>query len=103
MPSPIYRLFRAVILERRQIVCIYRDRYHELCPHVLGYKAGQEMALTFQIAGQSTSGLPLGGEWRCPALAQVRNARIRNDPWCTGRHHGRPQACVDIVDLDANR
>ncbi len=103
MPSAVYRLFRTAILQRKQIVCVYRDRYREVCPHVLGYKDGQEQALTFQFAGQSASGLPPGGEWRCLVLAQVRSARIRNGPWRTGRNHRKAQTCVDIVDLDVNR
>jgi hypothetical protein len=103
MPSATYRLFRQAMLQRQQIVCMYLNRHRELCPHVLGYKDGQEKALTFQFAGQSTSGLPPDGEWRCLVLAQVRNARMRSGPWHTGRRHSMRQACVDIVDLDVNR
>jgi hypothetical protein len=103
MPSAIYQIFRTAILERRQIVCLYGDYHREICPHVLGYKDGQEMALTFQFGGESKSGLPPGGEWRCLALAEVSDARMRDGPWYTGRLHGRPQTCVDIVQLDVNR
>ena len=70
---------------------------------MLGYKVGEEMALTFQFGGNSKSGLPPGGEWRCFALADVHNARLREGPWRTGKQHGNPQVCVDIVDLDVNR
>lgn len=102
MPSPTYRLFRKAILDRKQITCTYQNRYRELCPHVLGYKDGREKALTFQFGGQSISGLPPKGEWRCLSLAQVHNARIRDGAWHTGHRHTRTQACVQIVDVDVN-
>jgi hypothetical protein len=102
MPSRNYQLFRKAILGRKQITCIYQGFYRELCPHVLGYKRGEEMALTFQFAGQSASGLPSKGEWRCLVLAQVHNAQIRNGPWHAGRRHTVTQACVDTVDIDVN-
>jgi hypothetical protein len=102
MPSRTYGLFRTAILGRKQITCTYRACYRELCPHVLGYKDGQEKALTFQFAGQSTSGLPPKGEWRCLSLAQVHDARIRDGAWHTGHRHTKTQACVEIVDVDVN-
>ncbi len=103
MPSATYRLFRAAILERKQIVCVYDGCRREVCPHVLGHTGREEMALTFQFGGESKSGLPPGGEWRCFALADVRNASLREGPWRTGRQHGQPQVCVAVVDLDVNR
>jgi predicted DNA-binding transcriptional regulator YafY len=103
MPSAIYQIFRTAIRERKQITCAYNGCRREVCPHVLGFKDGQEMALTFQFAGDSNSGLPPGGEWRCLALAQVSDARMRDGPWHTGCSHRTTQVCVDIVDLDVNR
>lgn len=98
MPSATFRLFQNAILGRKQITCTYQGLYRELCPHILGHKAGEETALTYQFAGKSGSGLPPGGEWRCLFLAQVRNARLRDGPWHS-RHHAEPQTCVEIVDL----
>jgi hypothetical protein len=102
MTSATYQLFRRAILRRQQIVCTYQDHHRELCPHVLGHAAGREMALTYQFGGQSSSGLPAGGEWRCLDLAQVKNARLRDGPWHTGRRHTTTQTCVEIVDVDVN-
>lgn len=99
MPSPTYRLFRAAITGRRQITCHYQGLYREICPHILGHKHGHETALTFQFAGQSASGLPPGGEWRCLFLAQVQNVRLRDGQWHS-RHHTEPQSCVDIIDVE---
>jgi hypothetical protein len=102
MASATYQLFRRAILRRQQITCTYQGCYRELCPHVLGHTAGHEMALTYQFGGQSNSGLPPEGEWRCLDLTQVQQARPRDGPWHTGHRHSLKQTCVDIVDLDAN-
>src|SRR5215467_16103096 len=102
MPSETYRLFHAAIVGRKQITCIYRDRYREICPHILGHTMDDEKALTYQFAGESKSGLPAGGEWRCLFLADVRDARIRDGAWFTGSSHESTQGCVQHVDIDVN-
>ena len=99
MPSPTYRLLRDAIIGRKQITCYYQGLYRELCPHILGHKHGQETALTYQFAGQSASGLPARGEWRCLFLAQLQNARLRDGPWHS-RHHTEQQTCVDVIDVE---
>jgi hypothetical protein len=98
--SQVYEIFKQAILNKQQIVCIYQNRPREICPHTLGMKAGQEKVLTFQFGGQSSSGLPPGGEWRCLFLAQVQNAQIRDGTWHTGPNHSRPQTCVDDIDVE---
>jgi len=88
---------------RKQISCVYDGYRRELCPHILGHnKQGREVALTYQFAGQSSSGLPPGGEWRFLQLSKVSNVRLRDGPWHGGDGHTRPHVCVDIVDLDVN-
>ena len=103
MPGQTYLLFRAAILGRKQVTCLYRGKHRELCPHVLGTKSGQERALAYQFAGESNSSLPPGGAWRCLRLHEVRKARARDVDWHTGVRHTTTQPCVDIVDVDANR
>jgi hypothetical protein len=103
MPSATYRLFYAAISRRQQITCSYKGYVRELCPHILGHTRGQEVALTYQFAGTSGSGLPSGGEWRCLFLADVRNARRRAGPWHTGNRHRSTQLCVEEVEIDVNR
>ena len=101
MPSPVYRLFRDAIIGRQQITCYYQGLYRELFPHVLGHKRGQETALTYQFAGQSASGLPPDGEWRCLLLAQVQNAQCRDGTWHS-RPHTQPQTCIDIINVQVD-
>jgi hypothetical protein len=65
MPSPNYLLFREAILGEKQVTCRYQGLYRELCPVIIGHMRGQERLLAYQFGGQSKSGLPRGGEWKC--------------------------------------
>jgi hypothetical protein len=102
MPSATYQLFEQAMRERSQIACMYGGHRRELCPIVLGHSGGEEKALTFQIGGSSSSGLPPQGEWRCLFLAKVSFARLHDGPWRSGESHAQPQGCVESVDLDVN-
>lgn len=102
MPSSVYQTFRKAILERKQIVCTYQGKHRELCPHCLGTKGNEEKSLAFQFGGESSKGLPPGGEWRCLFLAQVENARIQDGAWHTGQRHTTKQTCVDEVDVEVD-
>ena len=102
MPSSTYALFAQAMAERKQILCRYDGHRRELCPVVLGHSKGQEVALVYQFAGASRSGLPPGGEWKCFHLSKTSEVALRDGPWHTGTSHRRAQACVEIVDLDVN-
>jgi hypothetical protein len=102
MPSQTYALFADAIRRRKQILCMYDGYARALCPIVLGHSGGEEKALTFQFAGDSRSGLPRGGEWRCLVLSKITQAELRDGPWVAGKKHTQPQGCVQEVDLDAN-
>jgi hypothetical protein len=102
MPSRTYELFAQAIRGRKQILCLYGGHARQLCPIILGHSQGQEKALTFQFAGQSSSRLPRDGEWRCLFLAKVSDVELRDGPWHAGDSHRQPQGCVEIVDLDVN-
>jgi hypothetical protein len=100
MTSGTYQLFRQAILNKQQITCTYKGYQRELCPHTLGTTSGHEQALSFQFAGQSSSGLPPDGEWRCMKLAEVENVSVKNGEWHTAPNHSRPQSCVKEVDVE---
>ena len=102
MPSPNYILFEKAMRTRKQIVCTYGGYVREICPIILGHSQGEEKALTFQFGGQSKSGLPPGGEWRCLWLSKVNDVELRDGPWVSGASHRQPQGCVEVVDLDVN-
>jgi hypothetical protein len=102
MSSQAYELFAEALIERRQISCLYDGYRRELCPVILGHTQGQEAALVYQFAGESKSGLPPGGQWKCLRLAKVSQVRLKDGAWFTGDSHQRAQVCVEIVDLDVN-
>lgn len=102
MASSIYKAFAEAMAGRKQILCNYSGYPRELCCIILGHSKGDEKALTFQFGGQSSSGLPPGGEWRCLWLAKVSGVRLRDGPWHAGAQHAAPQGCVEEVDLDVN-
>ena len=99
----VYELIRNATLARRQVVATYRGCRRELCPHVLGTKHGHRRALFFQFGGESSSGLPPGGEWRCIPIDGLEDVVVRDGPWHTGTSHGRPETCVDWIDVEAPR
>jgi hypothetical protein len=100
--SANYDLFEQAMRRRKQVVCMYNGHPRELCPIILGHSQGQEKALTYQVGGKSSSGLPPAGEWRCLFLSKVSNAQLRDGPWLVGSSHTQPQGCVQVVDLDVN-
>jgi Fic family protein len=102
MSSQTYRLFEQAMRLRKQITCTYDGHHREICSIILGHSDGAEKALTYQFAGQSKSGLPPGGAWRCLFLANVSNVHLRDGAWIAGDNHTQPQGCVDDVDLDVN-
>ena len=102
MSSQAYDLFATALIERQQVSCLYDGYRRELCPIILGHTRGEEAALVYQFAGGSKTGLPPGGQWKCLRLAKVSDARLRDGPWFAGASHRRPQACVEVVDLDVN-
>jgi hypothetical protein len=102
MPSRAYQLFRQAILEEKQVTCVYKNHRRELCPHIVGHAGGAEKVLAFQFAGETSTHLPRGGEWRCLYLAEVRDVRLRDGPWHAGKGHRTTQTCVEDIDLDIN-
>ncbi|MBV9016714.1 MAG: nucleotidyltransferase substrate binding protein [Alphaproteobacteria bacterium] len=101
-PSQAYQFFGRAIIEKKQIVCMYDGYRRELCPIMLGHSQGEEKSLTYQFGGESRSGLPRDGEWRCLFLSNVSDVQLRSGRWHTGDNHTRPSRCVEIVDLDVD-
>lgn len=102
MASRVYKLFARAMANRKQILCVYNGYARELCPVILGHSKGEEKALTYQFGGDSKTGLPREGEWRCLWLSKVDKVELRDGPWYSGGRHDQPQGCVEVVDLDVN-
>jgi uncharacterized protein YutE (UPF0331/DUF86 family) len=102
MTTETYRVFEQAMAERKQILCEYDGYRRELCPIILGHSRGEEKALAYQFAGDSRSGLPPGGEWKCLWLFKVTDVQLRGGAWHAGSGHSQKQTCVEVVDLDVN-
>jgi len=100
--SQTYALFERAMKLRKPLFCMYGGYPREICPIILGHSQAQEKALTYQFGGESRSGLPRGGEWRCLWLSKASDVELRDGPWIAGSSHSQPQGCVEVVDLDVN-
>jgi hypothetical protein len=98
--TPTYALLRQAILDRKQVTCFYDGRRRECCPHAIGTKHGKTRVLMFQFGGESNSGLPAAGQWRCMDIAGMAQIAVRDGEWHTATSHLRPQTCIDHVDVD---
>ena len=96
----LLQLFRSAIAERKQVVCVYKGYYREVCPHVLGRKGGLPYVLVYQFGGRSSTGLPPGGEWWWLDIWEVQDVRLRDGPWHTGQSHKQPESRVDRVAIE---
>lgn len=84
------------------MTCSYQGYYRELCPVIIGHTRGRERLLAFQFGGESKSGLPRAGAWKCLDLALVKDPTTRDGPWHEGSGHSKQQTCVEDVDFDIN-
>jgi hypothetical protein len=96
-----YPLIRQAILGRHQVHAVFRGRYRELCPYVLGTKNGRAQALFFQFGGESGRGLRPGGDWRCLPVDELTEVAVREGPWHGEDRYNPSQSCVDEVDVEA--
>jgi hypothetical protein len=95
-----YHLIRQAIIDQNQVTCSYQGLYRECCPHCIGTKRGRLHVLMFQFAGQSSRGLPPGGNWRCMDIDDLTQVTVQSGPWHTDPRHSRPQTCIDVVDIE---
>jgi len=98
-----YDLIRQAIQRKQQVLATYDGHRREMCPHVLGTKAGRAQALFYQFGGTSSSGLePVGSpsNWRCIELSKLAEVSVRDGDWYTAPNHSRPQTCVDIINVE---
>jgi hypothetical protein len=98
--SDTYSTIRQAIEDQKQVVATYRGLVREVCPHAIGTKGGREQAIVFQFAGESSQGLPDGGEWRCLAIDGLSDVSVRSGEWHTGTNHSQPNTCIDEVDVE---
>ncbi len=89
--------------ERRQVACVYQGRPRALQPVVLGWSAGREKLLAYQVGGASSRPLTTPEtRWRCLFLDAIEAPTLR-DGWAEiDASHQSGQSCLTDVDLDIN-
>ena len=89
------------IRNKKQVTAYYDDHYREMCPHVIGYKSDKLQALFYQFGGESSSGLPPEGQWRCMEVDGLSQVDVvdGDGEWYTGESHTRLQTCVDLDQI----
>jgi hypothetical protein len=98
----VYDEVRQAILDKQQVIATYHGYLREMCPHVIGTKKGRPHALFFQFGGESSKGLPPGGEWRCLDVDDLTLLETRPGEWHSGSRHSQPQSCVDEIDVEVD-
>jgi hypothetical protein len=98
----LYDLMAGAILTRKQVLCTYHGAPHEVCPIMLGRKGGAACVLTWQFAGTDERGELVRGSWKCLALDDLSDVRLRDGPFYAGDGDRRPRAWLDDVDVDMN-
>lgn len=105
MSTPNYMIIRNAILNKQQVVAIYKEHVREMCPHTIGLKNGREKALFYQFGGTSSSGQIIPGSpknWRCVFVEELTNIVVRSGSWSSAENHSVKQTCIDEVDIEVS-
>ena len=105
MPSSDYSLVRQAIVDKAQVIAVYRGHRREMCPHVIGQKGTREQGLFCQFGGTSESaGLVTSDspKWRCVFIDELSDVSVRSGQWHTIDTHSQQQTCVDLVDVEVD-
>jgi hypothetical protein len=100
-----YELLKQAILNKQQVVAMYKNHRRKMCPHTLGTKNGVAHCLFYQFGGESSSAVIVPGSeknWRCIAVDGLTNVSVRDGDWYTAGNHRRPQSCIDTIDVEVS-
>lgn len=101
MDDDTYALLRHAIERKEQVIAFYDGEPREFCPHVLGAKQGRRHVLAYQFGGESRSGLPPRGEWRCFEVDRLESVSLRPGQWHSAANVFNAQSCMDTIDVVA--
>ena len=92
---------RDAIRERRCLSGLYKGSLRHFAPHALGTASDDtRKVFVFQYAGESSGGLPPGGEWRCFLIDGLSSVRANGDRWRTRSNYSlRRQHCLARIDV----
>jgi hypothetical protein len=92
---------RDAIRERRCLSGLYEGSLRHFAPHALGASIDDApYVFVFQYAGESSGGLPRGGEWRCFRVDGLSALRANGERWRTRSNYSLSrQSCLARIDL----
>ena len=96
--TDVYATIRQAILDKRQVVAMYKGHRRELCPQVIGTFNGRERVLAIQCGGTSSRELSPDGDWRCMDIDGLTEVGVREGAWYS-KSHSAPLRCIDEVDV----
>jgi len=106
--NPVWVVLADAIVNNKQVTLTYHGLPREMCPHVLGFKRGNEHCLFYQFGGSSSRGIyPLTDpkaymNWRCLDLPEISNVVSRIGEWYSISRHSSPQTCIDDVRVEVS-
>jgi hypothetical protein len=97
----ILDVFEKAIRAKRCVTAVHRGTTRRVAPHALGFTVdGVAAAFVFQYAGDTTSVLPFGGEWRCLHFEHLSHASENGDRWRSPSNYSLSrQTCLKQIAL----
>jgi len=91
----------AAIRDKQCLTGLYDGTIRHFAPHALGAASdGTPAAFVFQYAGETTTGLPSGGEWRCFRLDRLSHTRRNEHRWRSRSNYSlKRQSCLATIRI----
>jgi hypothetical protein len=94
-------VLRAAIRDKQCLTGLYDGAVRHFAPHALGATAdGTPAVFVFHYAGETTSGMPTGGEWRCFHLNRLSRLRLNEHRWRSRSNYNlKRQTCLTMIKV----
>ena len=91
----------AAIRDKQCLTGLYDGVVRHFAPHALGTKSdGTPAVFVFQYGGETTTGLPSGGDWRCFDLDRLSHLRCNEHRWRSRSNYSlKRQSCLAIIEV----
>jgi hypothetical protein len=91
----------ATIRDKQCLTGLYDGAVRHFAPHALGTTPdGAPAVFVFQYAGETTTGLPIGGEWRCFQLDRLSHLQLNGHRWRSRSNYSlKRQTCLATVTI----
>ena len=80
---------------------LYDGAVRHFAPHALGAAPdGTPAVFVFQYAGETTTGMPIGGQWRCFRLEGLSHLRPNEHRWRSRSNYNlKRQSCLAMIQV----